>query len=139
MNFKSNARAVRESGYPATKILHLLNVIARDRVYEAHEATQRRLALHRQIAECSENGKIALVRGGRDCDGVQYSGYVSLVDADWRKVLERIDHDLDWADGPMSHSIEKPSVAAGIEYQSQDLVAEAYENGHPHCIYTSDF
>jgi hypothetical protein len=125
------------------KIAHLI----RWEHYEsAHAATQRRLALHRQIEECAEYVSfvssglgplfysarfVAIVESGMDCDCVEYSGKVSIVPADWRAVIKHMDDAEKWADGPISFAIVSPSKARGIEYSSRDRIAEAFEDGHP--------
>lgn len=100
---------------------------------DAHEATQRRLYMHRRISACAENGKIAIIESGRDCDGVKYSGLVTIIDAHWRAYLRHEEYCEAWADGPFTLTIERPSVK--IEYESRDLTLEAFENGHPHSLH----
>jgi hypothetical protein len=86
-----------------------------------------------------EDGKIALYVDGRDCDGVQYSrSYV--MDA-WKSVaaFKQWDEErINWLDGPESITLGKPSEFVPIN-ESRDLVAEAFENGHPHVIYAETF
>lgn len=116
--------------------LHLLNRIEERRGF-LREATERRVARQRflvAIKDCAEGGKVALVWSGRDCDGVQYTGNVELADATVNAVQAAIDTTYEWADGPCSCYIERPSVAQGIPYTSRDLVMEAHENGHPHVL-----
>lgn len=103
---------------------------------QATEARQRRQALHRRIAECAEDGQVALIESGMDCDCVQYSGYVSLCDATVAAFDAEYAHRAKWADGPFSIAIERPSVARGIRRESRDLAAEAFEDGHPHSIHS---
>lgn len=117
-----------------TLILRLLDAAHANSLAKRHRSTQARIEFHRRVRDCAEAGRVALVRSGVDCDYVRYSGDVCYVEADWRKVDERIAHDLEWADGPMRHVIERPSVAARIGYESRDLALEAFEDGHPHYI-----
>ena len=132
---------------PEGKRLHLMDKIVRQDLERARGATQRRLALHRQIAECAESltlvhdsglsytaDFVAVVESGMDCDGVQYSGKVRLVPADWRKVEAFVDHASYWADGPCNFAIVSPSAAESITYSSRDRTLEAFENGHPWSI-----
>lgn len=138
---------------PDSKRLYILNKLLAARVQHAHCRTRERFTFHQRIKQCAQGIEhvphwariegitqyVALVRSGRDCDGVSYSGDVSYVPADWRTVDERIAHDLEWADGPMNHGICSPSVARKIPSQSRDLVMEAYEDGHPHYISEVNF
>lgn len=91
-------------------------------------------ALAARITACNEDGKIAVIESGRDCDGVEYDGKVHMIDAT-PEAFVKLDEGLsEWADGPYRLAIERPSVAKGIGYSSRDLVLEAMEEGHPHHI-----
>lgn len=119
-------------------VLKLLNIAYADRIDAAHRRTQLRMAWLRAIRDCAENGKVALVRGGCDCDGVQYGGDVSIVKATVAAVDARVEHDLHWADGPMYHTIMRPSEARRVQRTQRDLALEAFENGHSHYLTTAD-
>lgn len=125
--------AVRE--LPDGRRLHLLNLLLRDSLEEQHAATQRRLNMHRRIAECEEGGVVALIESGMDCDGARYSGRVRIVPATWQAVVHEEDRIQSWADGPCHVYIERPSIAEEIEYHSRDLALEAFEDGHPYSLY----
>ena len=116
------------------KKLHILNKVVSWRVYERHEATERRRKFIDDIHNLAEDGMIAVVQGGRDCDGEQWEGLVSLVPATKQAVEGHIQHNFEWADGPLWHHLERPSVAKGIPYSSRDLALEAFEDGHPHVL-----
>ena len=88
-----------------------------------------------QMADCTENGKVALIESGMDCDCVRYSGRVHIVDATEQAVEDLFEHVAKWADGPFNLSFCKPSVAEQVQYTSRDLALEAFENGHPHSIH----
>jgi len=117
--------------------LKLLDVLERHHglLERSTEARQRRQSFLASIRRCAEGGKVAVVWGGRDCDGVRFSGDVRLVDATPAAVDEHIDHTYQWADGPMGYTIMQPSVALGVRYTIRDLTLEAFEDGHPHVIY----
>lgn len=115
--------------------LRFLNTALRDRLNAARHSVERRLELHRRIAECAEDGKVALIESGMDCDGVVYGGRVHMIDAHWRAVLAKEHHIGQWADGPFNLRIERPTIAEEIEYHSRDLGAEAFENGHAHSLH----
>jgi hypothetical protein len=97
-------------------------------------AEEEVLASKAVIAGCAEDGKVAVVWNGRDCDGVAYSGKVSLVEATHEAVTKHIDHTVEWADGPCYFEIMSPSQAKGVEPTQRDLTMEAFEDGHPHSL-----
>lgn len=138
--------------------LKVLDILCAESLARAHDATQRRRSLHAQIKACAQGGAqvpnwylqieprqdtpfheakayVALVRSGRDCDGVQYGNDVTYVPADWRMVLARIDADERHADGPIYHQIMKPSEARKLHPHSRDLTLEAFEDGHAWCLH----
>lgn len=87
-----------------------------------------------KIRELTEHNRVAVMESGRDCDGVRYFNRVHIVRACVADVLELEDHIAEWADGPFTLRLERPSVARRLEYTSRDLAAEAFENGHAHLI-----
>ena len=91
-----------------------------------------------KMKDCTEDGMVAIVSSGMDCDGVKYSGQVHYVKA----IPVLVQHDFDeakkWADGPIYRLIIKPSEARLIEYTSRDLGMEAFENGHPYYLTECD-
>lgn len=116
--------------------LYVLSVIARNQPYRERAETQRqrRAELLRLIAESAERGKIAVVESGRDCDGVEYGGHVTLIRATARAYDRHIAAVGKWADGPFYLDIMKPSAARQVGRYSRDLALEAFEDGHPHCL-----
>jgi hypothetical protein len=117
--------------------LQMCIVMNRSDYLKAHEATQRRLNFLRTLKDYAENGKIALVESGRDCDGVEYTGVVHIVDATKEAVETETEHIGEWTDGPFQLQLERPSVAATINRTSRDRTMEAHEDGHGHVIYSS--
>lgn len=117
-------------------VLHTLAVCCNRPAGKYREAAQRRMAFHQEIREKAEDGVIAMVWSGMDCDCVRYSGDVRLVPANWREIDAAANDKYEWADGPCDFYLERPSVAKQLEYASKDLVLEAFEDGHPHVIYT---
>lgn len=126
---------------PDSRKLKVLDVLCCVGVQRAHAAVRARVNLHAQVLRCAESrapgyprtslGYVALVRSGMDCDGTQYGNDVVYVPATVKDVLERIDSDLAYADGPMHHTIAHPSIARDLHSYSRDLALEAFENGHP--------
>lgn len=82
-----------------------------------------------------EHGKIGVVRSGMDCDCCAYHDE-QIVDAPRSIVAWCAEYDehCDWLDGPETTRIVKPSQTE-VGHQSRDLVLEAYEDGHPHCVH----
>lgn len=109
------------------------------------------LRLHSLIAEKQEDymgrtyepstgrwvgGKyVAMIWGGRDCDGVQSEGNVRYVKADLTSVMADIDREHANAEGPCWWHMVSPSEAKAIEHTSRDLTLEAFEDGHSHVLY----
>lgn len=119
-----------------TKLATSLNKSNRDWYKSRHvDWMEEKQAFVDKIKFCTENGKIAIVTSGMDCDGIRYSGQVHLVDAIPVIVNHNIEEANKWADGPIYHYIMKPSEAKEIEYSSRDLGMEAFEDGHPSVIY----
>lgn len=105
-----------------------------EQAYYIHRRYEQRLAVHRLLRECAENGKVLVVESGMDCDCVQYAGKCRLIDANIKAYDELYNSVAEWADGPFSFSIDRPSNAALHGYRSVDLVMEAYENGYRHSV-----
>jgi len=102
---------------------------------EVDEHINERAALAARIAACAKNGKLLVVESGRDCDGVQYSGRKYTIDATAKAFHDLHNEIAEWADGPFRLTIVPFDTE--VEYTSRDLVMEAYEDGHPHVIYSS--
>lgn len=94
------------------------------------------LIIERRIIERAEDGKVAVIESGRDCDCVEYSGRVHIIDATVEAFIWLDSQIGDWADGPYRLGIVKPSEAKTVEYTSRDLVLEAMEDGHRQVIYS---
>lgn len=96
---------------------------------------QLKLPLALKISKAAEGGQIAVIESGMDCDGVRYWGDVTLIPATlthfenhWRKRAK-------WSDGPFDLEIARPSEALQLRSGSRDLALEAFEDGHPHCLF----
>lgn len=117
-------------------VCHILVANHNGRLERATDARIARQEHLRKVREYAHNGKVAVVWSGRDCDGVQYSGQVCLVDATVQAVDEHINHTYEWADGPCYFYLAHPIHAERIQYASRDLTLEAFEDGHPHVLYS---
>jgi hypothetical protein len=87
------------------------------------------------IQQYEEDGKIAIVYGGMDCDGCKWDGCVDIVPAQLVHVESWISHYYEWAEGYQWHDFAKPSQAKHLEESHRDLAMEAHEDGHPHVLY----
>jgi hypothetical protein len=93
----------------------------------------RRQTLAGTIAKYQQDGKVAIVESGMDCDGVQYWGRACVVPAHVMFVMQWEENTEKWADGPFNWHLASPEEE--IEYGSRDRGMEAFEDGHPHVIY----
>lgn len=91
--------------------------------------------LRNRLEEIAEDGQVALVCGGRDCDGVQVDGIVKIIPAQVMQVALHEREEERNADGPWWYSMWRVSEVDSVEYSSRDLAMEAYEDGHPHVLY----
>jgi len=87
------------------------------------------------IHESTENGKVAVVYGGRDCDMSQWDNRVTLLPATFAHVNRWADDYMEGAEGPQWWHVEKPSSVEDLEASSRDLALEAHEDGHPHIVH----
>jgi len=90
-----------------------------------------RAALVARWERCVENGMIAVIREGMDCDCSQYKHVTHIpVPVSVVAYERQEDEHREWLDGPESCYFGKPSDYP--EYHaSADLALEAYEDGHP--------
>lgn len=87
-----------------------------------------------RIHECAEDGMVAIVSGGIDCDGVQWDNDVTYVAASVAYV-EWWERDFNYsAEGRQWWYLEEPSKAKYLEASFRDRTLEAFENGHPWSI-----
>lgn len=111
------------------------------RLLKRHPERSDPLAVRANIAALiranAEGGRVAIVYGFRDCDGCESTGNVGYIPAIVSAYLRAIDRLRRDAEGPVWYGLEKPSVAYRINPGFRDLAMEAYENGHPHVIYSS--
>jgi uncharacterized protein YjhX (UPF0386 family) len=119
-----------------TSLLKYWHGVHQPRIEQIQEARQRRMSFKQQLVSLAEGGKIAVIESGRDCDCVEYDGRVHIIDATLEAFNTLDDSIGHWADGPYHLSLERPSMAERIQYESRDLVMEAHEDGHPHVIYS---
>lgn len=89
-------------------------------------------AIAARVAECAEDGRVAVNYSGMDCDCSQFAGsyLMPAVPVAVRHYIADAQH---WADGPIYHSISRPSERAPS--YSRDLALEAFEDGRPFSIH----
>jgi hypothetical protein len=78
----------------------------------------------------AEDGMIAVIREGMDCDCVQYRTVRHIPVPSLAAWLKAEDENQQWLDGPESHYFGRPSDYP-IEHVTRDRALEAYEDGHP--------
>lgn len=140
---KSTKSCVHElakyNGIVLDEICNLYRLAMRNRDSHLHRKLERRwsdmetFAAVRTIA-----GHVPYWESGRDCDCVQYGNACVLkCDTYWdyERHITKIYED---AEGPVNVSIiptwDDYHEAKDQSY-SRDLIAEATEDGHPHCVY----
>lgn len=100
--------------------------------YKPDDWLEHRAELKARIARNTENGLVALVESGRDCDCVEYC-HSWLHNHLTPYLFDKIVNDThSWADGPVHIGMCKPSERP--EAYSRDLALEAHEDGHPHVV-----
>lgn len=128
-------RYISHTPFADAHALVVANHFHAGRLEEATRARKRRQAFLYDLATLAENGEIAVVESGMDCDCVQYDNKVRIMAADKATVEAYCNKQLDYADGPMHFRLEMPSVAKSLEHTSRDLAMEAHEDGHDHVVY----
>ena len=101
--------------------------------YPDHLQLKQELA--QRIASHTESGQVSVIESGRDCDGVRYWGDVTLIPATLTHFEALRTRRAKWADGPFHLEVARPSEALRTERGSRDLTLEAFEDGHPHCLF----
>lgn len=99
-----------------------------------HYTINERAQIAAAMARAIEAGKIAWIESGMDCDCTRFRS-VTIRDAETVFATARaIERAYYWADGPLSIGFARPSEVEE-SYSSRDLAAEAFENGHAHCVH----
>lgn len=63
----------------------------------------------KRLRDCDENGTIAVVRQGRDCDGCSYASVEHIPTPSVMAWLKACDHHDSYLDGPCATWLAKPS------------------------------
>lgn len=134
MNRKQLIQRIRSLPYEADR-LALLEHVQRPTLLRLHDEVQQRVALCAKVRQLSDNGRVGVVFSGRDCDGVQYSGRACVVGV--AEVYATIRQQLENAEGPTQYKLCSASDVDNVEYKSVDLTLRAFEDGHPHILYSS--
>ena len=100
----------------------------------AEDPLEARASLKERIDSCAEDGFILIVESGMDCDGSAWSGRTRLLPASVVVFEYAYNDRAEWADGPFSWVIHKPSEKTSFSESHRDLALEAFENGHPHVL-----
>lgn len=117
------------------KMLHEFSIANAERCSWLDQRINERAALAARIAECSENGIVAIWESGMDCDCVTFTGIMRYeVPATLGAVSKEMYDAYKHAEGRLTLAVISPSEAKGVEYKTRDNVMEAYEDGHPHSV-----
>lgn len=91
------------------------------------------------LQDLQEDGKVALLSSGMDCDGASWENrHHGLYPALYWVVFNAIDAISSNCEARIEVWVESPSEAAAAEYGERDLALEAFENGHPHLLIEAD-
>ena len=109
------------------------------RRFRLQAALEAAAAPPRMGLDCEGEGPhrlVYLVESGMDCDCVQYSGVVHVLDnPHWRLYEKLVEEINDNAEGPFDLALIPYDKVHEVEYHTRDLAAEAFENGHQHVVY----
>jgi len=133
-NWTALFNSIRMSATDA-QVLKLRQVIHAPVVERMHEATQGRRLMLNQLTEFVENGLVAIVEGGMDCDCSAYEGHVHLCKAAPQELDKAIEEMYLNAEGPIHWEIMRPSESSRVKRSSVDLALRAFEDGHAHLVY----
>jgi hypothetical protein len=94
-----------------------------------------RARLAERMPAVIEDGHYGVVVRGMDCDCTRFhwesvKTFRGIVDV-WRFVELQYRE----AEGPLSVVFAKPSEVQDGWHESRDLALEAFEDGHPHCVF----
>lgn len=115
--------------------LCILNRLLGDSLHDLHDRVQQRVATNRQVTHLSENGYVAVVVGGLDCDMCAYEGHVHTFPSQITEFWKCIDLLYYQAEGPIHWHVMRVSESVSVKSTLRDLALEAFENGHPHVVY----
>lgn len=105
------------------------------RLMQRPDPLRNRAGLATVIARHAEGGQVAILESGRDCDGASWVGVAHYLPASTMACLTFMDSRMVSAEGLMRFEFERPSVARETTPTHRDLAAEAFEDGHPHCLH----
>lgn len=116
-----------------------LPVPSNDRLSHLQQQARVRKAINKAQFYCDlETGRamMAVEVAGMDCDCSQFSylTYIPATRAEYEREAQSL---YDWADGPLSVSPVPAGEVDNFKAYSRDLALEAFEDGHPHVVYTA--
>lgn len=126
--------AFKQHNVDESSRLRLLDRLLGTSLLDLHDRVQHRISLNRQVTDLSENGLVAVVVGGLDCDMCAYEGRVhqfpSQISEFW-KCLDQLYYE---AEGPIHWRVVRVSESGSITPTSRDLALSAFEDGHPYSV-----
>jgi hypothetical protein len=108
----------------ARKLIRGILKMPAARGYMGVDLLARRATVAARIAELAENGQLAILSGGRDCDGYEVRGEVTVLPAAVVAYERWLGRFCDGAEGPIWHNLDRPSVAVDVERTTRDVYAE---------------
>jgi hypothetical protein len=97
---------------------------------------ENKIAQIRHMNACTENGQVAIMGRGMDCDGSAWDDrFYCLLPAIPTLIQRWLNEKYEQAEGPESYWLVKPSEVEDHEEQNRDLALEAFEDGHSHVLY----
>ena len=117
------------------RMRRMIRQIVKQRTYDTIDPLASKQRLLEKIQRRAEGGKVAMVYGGIDCDGVRVDNCVSMLPASDAVVDRWLTQLYDDAEGPTWAHVAAPSETADLHRETRDLALEAFEDGHPHILY----
>lgn len=113
----------------------LIRRVCREAFRSRIEPLLQRMKLKARIAVLQEQGAIAIIHGGIDCDGGRWDNRVVMAAATVAAVERWSNQYKARAEGPQWQTLEKPTLAKDLTEDSRDLGLEAFEDGHSHVLF----
>lgn len=99
--------------------------------FDAHVKLKRQLRMRKRA-----DGKVAVEIWQRDCDMAEFTR-MAVIDATTEAYHKLEDAVAQNAEGPYTLRVLSPVEAAAFKPESRDRALEAFEDGHPHVIYST--
>lgn len=115
-------------------IANLWSMMRNSRPLNVKDELADRARIKKLLDDCTEDGLIAKVTEGMDCDCSKYRRVYHVPTPTVMAWVQYCDNEYHYADGPMRIWVARPSEEPERS-ESRDLALEAFEDGHPHVVY----